>query len=798
LAGRLVLRPARRCGARARVTHFNRRMAAYVSGWVLVATALFFHRALFSGKVFIARDILRVYYPLHAYWAQRVLSGSFPDWYPFDGLGQPFAGMVVSGAFHPLNLTFLVLPLGAALTLNTLLCFPASFSGVYALARRYGADVPPAVLGALIFSFSGPLVSSTNNLLYLMAAATVPWALWGADRFLERPGWPRASVAGGLTALVLLAGDVQAFALTLCLFVALVVCRRARWVFAGLLVGSALAASMVQLVPSWQVLRQARPGQQTLAQATIWSTHPLRLVELVFGPVFARDPNDPVGTAIASELLDAGQGTLWVDSLYLGLPAVFLALCGAWIYRRSRVGRTVLLCTGLLLALALGKRASLAALAYNVVPFWRAFRYPEKWMAYVSLGLALGAVGGFQAVLRQPSVRRWAGLLLGICGILSLALGAEEAWLHLGGRWMADRVESAALRPEVTAHVSGELARGATISAVLACLVAAALLWARRSQIVAWVPAACSFLGLFWLNEPQYALSFPDVLELASPFPATVQGTPWRVLYLAGPHRVPIDSAFSAVDVWALGAVLALEPVTPALFGVEGANTYLPAISARVFDLRDDERAWVLNRAGLFSVRYLSVAEENKAEVVASGKRVIDTLPSFGYVLLEDQTALPRAYLARPVCVASPADSLAAVRAQSFVRGVEAVVECDRPFAPSIGEVGEVLSRASEPERVVLQVRAKVPAVVVLNDAFYSGWHATVDGASTPILVANHVVRAVAVEPGTHEVIFVYRTPGLWAAICLTLVFLLGGIVASARAAVRDRVIASAPERALR
>jgi hypothetical protein len=784
---------ARRWEERARVTHANRKTAAYLSCAVLLATAFFFHRAVLSARIFIARDILRVYYPLHAYWAQRVLSGSFPDWYPFDGLGQPFAGMVVSGAFHPLNLTYLVLPLGAALKVNTLLCFPVAFGGVYALVRRYGADVAPAVLGALVFSFSGCLVSSTNNLLYLMAAATVPWALWGADRFLERPGWPRASAAGGLAALVLLAGDVQAFALTLCLFIALVVCRRGRWWLAVLLAGSALAASVVQLVPTWQVLSQARPGQQTLAEATAWSTHPLRLLELVVGPAFARDPNDPVGTAIASDLLSTPQGTLWFDSLYLGLIASFLALCGAFVYRRSRVGRTVLVCTSLLLLLALGRRAGLAALAYNVVPFWRAFRYPEKWMTYVSLGLALAAVAGLQAVLKDGPLRRRAGVLLGVSGVLCLGLGTEERWLHLLGRWMAGHTGSVALKPEVLAHVSGELAKGATVSAALAFIVAATLLWARHPRVVAWVPAACSFLGLFWLNEPHYTLSFPEVLELASPFPATLHATPWRVLYLGGSHLVPVDTTLSAMDRWAVGAVSVLEPVTPALVGLEGANTYLPAVSARMFDLMDDERAWVLERAGLFSVRYLSIAQENQAEVLASGKRVIDALPSFGYFLFEDRAALPRAYLARPKCVTGPADSLAAVRDRSFVRGTEAVVECHQPFAPSSGDVGEVVSLITQPERVVLRVRAKIPAVVVLNDAFYSGWKATVDGAGAHVLVANHVVRAVAVEPGVHEVVFAYRTPGLFPALCFTLLFLLGGLAASARSAFSQRAAASTP-----
>jgi Bacterial membrane protein YfhO len=770
------------------VTRTEGRAAAYLVGGVLLATAVFYNRALLSGRIFIARDVLRVYYPLHAYWAQRVLSGSFPEWYPFDGLGQPFAGMVISGAFHPLNLSFLVLPLGAALTLNTLSCFPVAFLGVYGLARRFATEVQPAVLGGLVFAFSGYLVSSTNNPLYLMAAATVPCALWAADRFLDRPGWARASAAGGLSALVLLAGDVQAFALTLCLLAVIVFCRRARWVIAGLLLASALAASMVQLVPSWDVLSQAGAARQTFAETSVWSTHPLRLLDFIFGPIFVRDPNDPVGTAIASDLLDSGQGTLWADSLYLGLPVILLALCGAWVYRRSRVGRTLLACTLLLLALALGKRAALSALAYDVLPFWRAFRYPEKWMAYVSLGVALGAAAGLQAALQRPDVRRWTGILLGAFGTLSLAFGLEEGRLRLLSTSLAKGLSDASLRSEAAAHFSGELTRGATLSGVLTCLVAAAFAFGHHPKILGWVPVACAFLGLFSLNEPLYALSSPDVLHLTSPFPATLQGTRWRVLYLPGSHLVPVDAALSAMDRWVLLAVLALEPVTPALFGLEGANSYLPAASSRLLEVKSDERAWVLERAGLFSVRYLSIAQENEAEVVSSGKHVIANLPGFGYSLVEDAAALPRAYLARPMCVARPADSLASVQARGFNRaGAEAVVECTRAFAPSTGDVGEVLALASEPERVVLRVRATAQAVVVLNDAFYSGWQASVDGASAPILAANHVVRAVAVEAGTHDVIFTYRTPGLRAAALVTLLFLLGGLGMAARATVLRR-----------
>ena len=776
------------------MTSDQRRVAllAAVSG--VLATAAFFHRVILSGEVFIARDMLLVYYPLRSYWVQRVLSGSFPDWYPFDGLGQPFSGMLISAVFHPLNILYLLLPVTAAMSLNVLLCFPAAFYGVYALSRRFGLGLPPAALGGFAFAFSGPLVSSTNNLAYLMAATTVPWALWGGDRFLKRPSWGRASVAGGLTALVLLAGDVQAFALTLGLLAVLAFCRQARLATAGALLASALAAAMVQLVPAWQAIQQARRGEQTLAQATLWSTHPLRLLELLVGPLFAREPDDPLGRLLARRVLDSGQGSLWMDSLYLGLPVVVLALLGLWAYGTSRTARAVAACTGTVLLLALGKRAGVAALAYQFVPFWRAFRYPEKWMAYVALGLALGAAAGFQAALHRPPMRTWAGRILGGVGLVSLLLGAEEWRWNVAGRWMASALGSSGLRPEAAAQLSGELARAATISGALAVVAAASLLFGQRPRLVAWVTPACCFLGFFWLNEPRYQAVSPDVVDRPSPFLARVRGTSWRVLQLAGPHREANTSGLNPSDHHALESVMSLEPVTPALLGVEGANTYLPVSSARVFELSDDERAWVLERAGLFATRYLSVAEGNAATVVASGKRVVETLPAFGYVLAEDPLALPRAYLAHPVCVGGPAESLAAVRARGFARGAEAIIECMSSLpSTSTGDLGRVLSLDATPERTVLKVQATSTAVVVLNDAFYSGWRATLDGVETPILAANHAVRAVAVPAGAHEVIFSYRTPGLWLGLAVSLLFLLGGALTAAFDSFRSSRAAKAP-----
>jgi uncharacterized membrane protein YfhO len=75
--------------------------------------------------------------------------------------------------------------------------------------------------------------------------------------------------------------------------------------------------------------------------------------------------------------------------------------------------------------------------------------------------------------------------------------------------------------------------------------------------------------------------------------------------------------------------------------------------------------------------------------------------------------------------------------------------------------LGTASVRSYEAHRVVLEAQALAPSVLVLADAYYSGWHGSVDGQATPILPANHAFRAVALAPGTHEVVFEYRTPHL-------------------------------------
>lgn len=60
--------------------------------------------------------------------------------------------------------------------------------------------------------------------------------------------------------------------------------------------------------------------------------------------------------------------------------------------------------------------------------------------------------------------------------------------------------------------------------------------------------------------------------------------------------------------------------------------------------------------------------------------------------------------------------------------------------------------RTLAPEHLVLKVSSPEPGFVVVNETFYPGWEATVDGQSAPLFRANGLMRAIPVAAGIHQV----------------------------------------------
>jgi hypothetical protein len=128
--------------------------------------------------------------------------------------------------------------------------------------------------------------------------------------------------------------------------------------------------------------------------------------------------------------------------------------------------------------------------------------------------------------------------------------------------------------------------------------------------------------------------------------------------------------------------------------------------------------------------------------------------------IVENRKAFPRAWVAYGWRAATgEADALARMTKGPDSEALRApVVEgatpppAGTPLAPTPAQF-----QTDGVKGMRLTVDAKRRGRLVLNDTWYPGWTATVDGRSTPIEHANVAFRAVQVPAGRHVVEFTYR-----------------------------------------
>jgi hypothetical protein len=183
-------------------------------------------------------------------------------------------------------------------------------------------------------------------------------------------------------------------------------------------------------------------------------------------------------------------------------------------------------------------------------------------------------------------------------------------------------------------------------------------------------------------------------------------------------------------------------PMTPAAISIARGDTPLDMVvqAATLFD----------ERSGMFLA--LLPSDRGRFRLAHSGDVKI----------YENLDLLPRAYLvARTLPAATPEEALQRLQDPGFDPAHLAVVEGGAALdgSPAPGDRAEIVSYT--PERVEIHTQSAGEALLVLADAFYPGWAATVDGMPAPIHPANVLLRGVYVPPGEHTVGFTFAPQSL-------------------------------------
>ncbi len=703
-------------------------------GIMAFLTFVFFSPILL-GKAYLWEDFLYAWYPYREFAAVSMAHGELPLWNPYSFNGMPFLADIQMELFY-LPITALVFfvhqgHLGVYwLELVNILHYPVAGAGMFLLARSFRLHRLPSLFAGITFMFSGFMVTHAIHQVIITLVAWYPWILLLFRKTLTEKSWTWPFATALLLGHTFFAGFPQLslfFYFFLFVFFvfellttyrlrelisrpALMTCLRA-----AAAVGLSVGITLVQLLPTMEMTREAVRAEISFTKATEGSFSWVQLITFFYPKFF--------GTADAAGYNYWGPGTYWYyweTCIYVGILPLLLSVLSA---RAFRVNKYVPFFLGFgifSILFALGGNFVVQKFFFFYVPGFETFRNPSRMTVFVAFGAA--TLSGFAleelffGQRNSAANRTLLKILLGTGG------AAVLFWILLQmGTWSA-------LFPFLQqARVAAAVNSSSGTSLVFLVLSLLALYGAirRPSTALAVVMPALMFLDLYVFGSDQNngTVNPETYFARAEPvvrFLKTQKGI-FRV-NTRNPDGMVMDRNQGMVD---------------RVFTMEG---YTPLVLQRVRPPVNDSLMF-----DLMNTRFKTVTDRRAGELR----------------LVENPTALPRISLAYRVMVAGTDQQVVdSMNSPGFRHGAAVVLERDpgctlTPPPDSAARMAQITEYGNN--AIQAEVETPVRAALVFSEIYYPGWRAYIDGTETEVFRADYNLRAIIVGPGTHAVVMKFQ-----------------------------------------
>jgi len=719
---------------------------------------------LISGHTLVWRDTSKLFQPIRPLIVEALSNVQLPLWNPHEALGIPLFAQMMHGVLHPISVIGAFLFPHAGLDVFILIYTVLAALGSALLARVLGATYGAAAIAGFGYGLSGYVLGMGSIIQYLCAAASAPWALIGLRMAGEGRRFGVVAAAAAV-AVLYFAGDPQWTIIAIVLGTTLAIeaggIRGLKNASIGIAVGTALAG--IQLLPTMVFFREvSRAVELDSLDRVQWALAPWRVIEFIV-PGFFGSPGIglekwPVFIWLGG-FIRSGFEMPFVPSVFVGAGILLLAAAGL---PHSRATRIFGIATLVLLWIALGTNAGAEQLLH-IIPVWGKFRYAEKMVDPLTLCCSVLAAFGSERLSNRPA-RFWA-VLAGGAGLASLLSALFLAnWQGFDNSFtdMVAREAAPAARHNLT---TGLIHAGLTLLA-LACLVAVVR---RRPSFRIYFPMATA--GLIFLQSSlaaPFAMHSGD-LSVRDEHPLSQITTIGELPRIATPieknylYPEGLNQFDAQIGVQSHMGV----PSYNVPSRIDQFDTYtglrprrLDVLVSRLSSEFGPQSALALRRYAITHMIIKNPYFPDEMSVAAKasegGAKVLEN-NEWGFTGWQVPHR-PWAVFAERVAVASGEKESLDTLVETLARG-ELTVVLEGALQPKVLGAGEVLRAVRGTNWLRIEATSRNDGILVVNDSFWPGWSATIDGKEVPIWRADFLVRAVPWPAGKHVLEMQYDPP---------------------------------------
>ncbi|HZG68178.1 MAG TPA: YfhO family protein, partial [Herpetosiphonaceae bacterium] len=729
-------------------------------------------------------DLLLEYYPRRLIATQMLREGHLPLWNPYVLGGMPLLADGYSALLYPLSVLFVLFPVAYAFGWFALLHLMLAGLAAYWLARGLGLPPLPALLAGIGYMGNGFLMAWLLFPEFAAVAAWLPVAIGCVERYEQRAAAQISSGGYWLATAVVLALCVLC-QLQLAFYVGgaaaiywigrrlLTAPRQLSGALIALVGVTALALmlSAAQWLPTVEL---ALDSQRSGAVGNVASG--LNLLQYVIPAAFGGPRPDAA----------PGQPQAIPLPSYVGLLPLLLAVVGGWNSRTP--GRATLVLLGCCVLALLGMPPAVI----QHIPLLNQLPGTDRWS--MVLGLVLPLLAGFgladllgrrkvvdQAQGQRPTRLLW--LSRALCVIVIVVLGGALL-RHLGLFTPTSRYGSyiTLLRRHLSVFPLLVIVSSLLLPVLMIGLNMVNAPSAHRWRaLLGGLAIVVLALDLGWYGLPLQSSADPRQIFLPTTDLLGALGTGAVDRHLSGDMVYPPTRTTAFLgqdrDLYRVFAAdyPSFQPNLPSAFGFQDPRGYASLFSKRYLQFarawegkQSDDPGWVsvyLTEAyqarhllDLMGVRYVVFNPQSPNEQQYRGLELLQRNDEGA--IYRNPTALPRAFLVHSVEVIPDENALLArLVAPDFPVSRTVLLAEPAPALqppPAGSREGAIVTQYT-PNEVKVTVQAPAPAILILSDTLYEGWHAQVDGQAAKLYAANHILRGVAVPEGTHEVRLYYR-----------------------------------------